>query len=219
MTTNEIRILIDRYYAGDISPEEYHSLTSALKGSGQPTPDLDVERKIFIALDSFEPVIPEDLETRLDRAINSRIRRRKVIIVISTAAAAVISAVMTIGMLHNGMSQVSDTENIARISLSYPSHRHAEPKVTGISSTETETALTEDKAKEDKKTVKRSTIPSKSKKTLPPHDGSYRNLEKDIESVDKALLDVISDICKSRNNVEICMEEMKISQKTDFNLN
>lgn len=75
MKTEGITVLLDRYYSGNISPEEYKDLLSALDGSGALPPELEAEREMFRAIRSCEPEMPDGLEKRLKDAINNRSRR------------------------------------------------------------------------------------------------------------------------------------------------
>lgn len=75
METDEITVLLDRYYSGSISPEEYKVLLKALDESDALPPELEAERKMFRAIRSCGPVMPDGLEKRLKDAINKRGRR------------------------------------------------------------------------------------------------------------------------------------------------
>ncbi len=75
MRKDEITVLLDKYYSGNISPKEYKELISALEGSSALPPELEAEREMFRAILSCEPEMPIGLESRLEKAIDNRSRR------------------------------------------------------------------------------------------------------------------------------------------------
>ena len=75
MSEYDINKLLERYYSGVITPKEYQELLSAMDSSQVLLPDLEVERKIFMAINKCDISVPENLEQRLSNAIDRRSRR------------------------------------------------------------------------------------------------------------------------------------------------
>lgn len=198
MESNRIKILLDKYYSGEISPNEYEILLSALKEYGGMTPELEAERKMFLAIESCEPIIPDGLEKRLEKAIDRRQNNisRIVKIFISGSSAAIVFLCITIGIIHYGNKELSESEFITKVSVANTEKTVESAKMaetTGLNPTE-----------EEEETI--------------VHEISDVDLEKATQIVDAALLNVLSAIHISQNNVAECIESVKITQETNFNI-
>lgn len=216
MTKAEIRIMLDRYYSGDISPEEHETLISELKDI-KATPEFETERKTLLALASCEPVLPEDLEKRLINAIDKRDRRLHYIIktVLSSAAAVIILICITFGMPDNSNSGLSDSECATRTHVS----RHKTTFAKTEEAAETMEPLQATVSKDNTTIVKikkRHIQKVKDKSSIT----DSRNNELDIASqkVDDALLAIIEGIRISQNEIAESMEEIHINQEIDLNM-
>lgn len=98
MDTQRIKQLIERFYAGETSPEEYRELEEIFASDAELPQWLETERKVFNALKMSEPAIPVGLEERLEEAIDRAASRRKGIrpvhwLAVGSAAAAVVLCV------------------------------------------------------------------------------------------------------------------------------
>lgn len=76
MDANRIKKMLDKYYSGDILPEEYQILISALTEADELIPELEAERRILLAIDSCEPLEPNGFEDRLKMAIDCRSKKK-----------------------------------------------------------------------------------------------------------------------------------------------
>ena len=94
MSEYDINKLLERYYSGIITPKEYQELLSAMDSAQVLLPDLEVERKIFMAIHKCDISVPENLEHRLSNAIDRRSRRFH-----NTIKAFVASAAIAIGII------------------------------------------------------------------------------------------------------------------------
>lgn len=160
MEADRLKILLGKYYTGDILPNEYQSLLSALKDSDELAPELDAERRMLLAIESCEAEEPEGLEDRLVMAINNRCkwRRNFLRMVYSGSAAAMVLIIFAIG------SYLKDSNN-----------------------------------------------------TRSPYSITNENLEKSINVVDEALMEVLISVQMARKDVIETIDNMEISQPTDYN--
>ena len=197
MESDRIKILLDKYYSGEISPNEYKILLSALKKYGGMTPELEADCKMFLAIESCEPIMPDGLEKRLEKAIDRKQNNisRIVKIFISGSAAAIVFLCITIGLIHYGNKELSESEFIAKVS---------------VANTE-KTVESEEMAD----TIEHN--PTENEEYIVP-EISDGDLEKATQIVDTALLNVLSAIHISQNNVAECIESVKIKQETNFNI-
>lgn len=201
MESNRINFLLDKYYSGEISPKEYDALLSALNEVGNTMPELEAERKIFHAIESCEPIMPVELEKRLEEAIDRKRKRigKIVKLFISGSAAAIILLCTTIGLLHYGNNQTAEAEFIAKVSVANGMVRTEKP----IASEEIAEISEQDLTEEEEISVA---------------EISDEDLEEATQIVDEILLNALSAICISQNNVVECIENVKITQETDFNI-
>lgn len=63
MDADRIKKMLDKYYSGDILPEEYQILISALTEADELIPELEAERRILLAIDSCDPLSRTGLKT------------------------------------------------------------------------------------------------------------------------------------------------------------
>lgn len=201
MTPYRIKFLIDKYYSGEISPDDYEALLSALKEVGELTPELDAEREILLAIESCEPIIPDDFEKKLTDAIEKKHRRSSNIIkiILSGAAAAVMLIFLTIG--------IPNSSNNAKHSIE-SSIAHREVRNAAIS----ETA----RIKESVETTKTDTSEIEDKSVVT--EISEEDLNNAAQIVDEALLDILSNIHMAQNEAIESIESIQISQTTDFKI-
>lgn len=194
MESNRINFLLDKYYSGEISPEDYKVLLTALKEDVDMMPDLDTDRKVLLAIESSKPIMPDNLEERLEDAIDSRRNRTSRIVkfFISGSTAAIILICFTIGMSRHDNNVLIDSEVIAKAS--------------------TGEAMTEESQETSVTTGQDSAIKEESAVT----ELSDKNLEEAAQRVDETLLDALSAIHINQSNLAECIESVKISQKTDF---
>lgn len=194
MEPNRIKCLLNKYYSGEISPEDYKVLLTALKEDVDMAPELDTDRNVLLAIESSKPIMPDNLEERLEDAIDSRRKRTSGIVkfFISGSVAAIILICFTIGMSRNDNNALIDSEVIAKAS--------------------TEEAMTEESQETSVTADPDSTIKEESTVT----EISDENLEEAAQRVDEALLDALSAIHINQSNLAECIESVKISHKTDF---
>ncbi len=113
---NDIKRLTEKYFTGDISPEETHSLLEAadIADGGAYDARTLADLRMIRALHSPElgqmlAPVPSGLEERLDSHISSLARRRPAMRrwLAACSAAAAVAIVMTIGLRHHGVDQTS----------------------------------------------------------------------------------------------------------------
>ncbi len=116
MEADRLKILLEKYYTGDILPNEYQSLLSALKESDELAPELNAERRMLLAIESCEAAVPEGLEDRLVMAINNRSKRRRNFLrmLYSGSAAAIVMVVMIIGTQEISTSSSNANEDLEK---------------------------------------------------------------------------------------------------------
>lgn len=114
MEVEKIKRLLDLYYSGDITPEEYVTLRAAMiEDDPEQHPEVDQERAIFQAIESLEPVMPDGLESRLIEAIDRRgaMRGHWIKVFVTGVAAAVAVLILSITFVlrfESGRSDMSD---------------------------------------------------------------------------------------------------------------
>lgn len=201
MEADKLKILLDEYYAGDILPNEYQLLLSALKEADELSPELEAERRMLLAIESCEAAEPEDLEYGLVMAINNRSKKRRNFIrmVYSGSAAAIVLVVMTIGMCVHDNKSIYDSEPIATSSVASNTCGANETLDTGNSANATQ-------------------VISETQGVSTSHTATSKDLAKSIQIVDAALLDVLVNIQLALNEATDAMENIEISQTTDYNI-
>lgn len=115
---DKLKELLDSYYSGDISPEDYRILLSAMEGNDQVSAEMKMEQKMFEAIESYSPSVPLELEGGLLNAIGKNCRRKNRILkmVYSGSAAAVILICIAFGVIHHGHKEANDMNAIAQVS-------------------------------------------------------------------------------------------------------
>lgn len=198
MEVDRLKILIEKYYTGDILPNEYQSLLSALKESDELAPELDAERRMLLAIESCEATEPRGLEDRLVMAINNRSKRRRNFLrmVYFGSAAAIAMVIMTIGMHIYDNNSIDDSEPIAKIS------------VASKACVANETLETENSANATQDiSVTRGIATS--------HPASSKDLAKSIQIADETLLDVLANIHLAQTEAIDATDNIEISKTTD----
>ena len=124
---SEIRSLLESYYDGSLSPEEINELQRLLASTPSLPPELEIERRMFQAIDSAVPEPPADLLIRLEQAVDlastteRRPHRHGIILrvgAIALAAAACLSGVIFLADMTEDLSPSTDPVIIARADLS-----------------------------------------------------------------------------------------------------
>lgn len=199
MDADRIKELLDKYYSGDILPEEYQILISALTEADELIPELEAERRILLAIDSCEPLEPNGFEDRLKMAIDCRSKRNRTFfrIVFSGSAAAIVFALIAIGQhIHNNGSTYG-MEPVPKISAV-----HEVPMTN-------ETIYAKDGNPVLAASVTNDNPPSQS--------NANEDLEKSLQIADEALINVLANIHVAQNEVMEAIDKIEISQTTDYN--
>lgn len=201
MVADKLKILIDKYYSGDILPDEYQHLLSVLKDAGELTPELEAERNMFLAIESCEPIVPEGLEDRLIGAINNRGKKIHAFlrIVYSGSVAAVALLLITMGLHIHDNRSIDTPVPIDKLSDVREAAIMAEPS-------ETEAPVN---------TIQINPLAQDN----PPSTHSVKeDLEKSVQIADDALMDVLASIHMAQNEVIDAIDNIEISQTTDYNI-
>ncbi len=200
MEADRLKILFEKYYTGDILPHEYQYLLSALKECDELAPELDAERRMLLAIESCEAAEPEGLEDRLVMAINNRSKRRRNFLrMVYSGSAAIVMVVMTIGMHIHDNNSIDDLEPIANISV-------ATNACVANETLETESSANATQVKSVTRGISIS------------HPDSSKDLAKSFQIADEALLDVLANIYLAQTEAIDAMENIEISQTTDYNI-
>lgn len=200
MEADRLKILFEKYYTGDILPHEYQYLLSALKESDELAPELDAERRMLLAIESCEAAEPAGLEDRLVMAINNRSKRRRNFLrMVYSGSAAIVMVVMTIGMHIHDNNSIDDLEPIANISV-------ATNACVANETLETESSANATQVKSVTRGISIS------------HPDSSKDLAKSFQIADEALLDVLANIYLAQTEAIDAMENIEISQTTDYNI-
>lgn len=201
---DKIKTLLDKYYSGIISPDEYGILISALKEDESLAPELEAEKRMFLSIESCEPIVPYGFEKRLGAAIDARrlkvSRMRKMLIAGSVAATVLIC--MTLGWRF-GDRRISYSETVAEAVICKDAEK----------TSRTIDELTHQKAASESGT----TSIWEDEKHPVNSEMSDEEIEKAVVIIDDALLDVLSEIRMSQNNVADCLESVETTQTTDLN--
>ncbi len=201
MEADRLKILFEKYYTGDILPHEYQYLLSALKECDELAPELDAERRMLLAIESCEAAEPEGLEDRLVMAINNRSKRRRNFLrmVYSGSAAAILMVVMIIGMHIHDNNSIDDLESIANISVAT-------------------NACVANETLETESSANATLVKSVTLGISISHPDSSKDLAKSFQIADEALLDVLANIYLAQTEAIDAMENIEISQTTDYNI-
>lgn len=216
MDITRIKHLLERYYSGDISPDDYQELLSFLKENNELPPELETECRMLLAVDALEPVMPEGLKERLEAAVDRKQNRARRFfkVLISGAAAAILLLCITIAMHYENIMHFrpeSDSKSILADRKNEISNRPTVlPKIQD-NTTESASQLVSE-ARLDHQDEK---FASKAKNSE-QYNIDDSELERAAQIADDALLDIISSIRLSRKNVSDRLEEIEIKQNTDF---
>lgn len=201
MEAHKLKILLDKYYSGDILPDEYLHLLSVLKDAGELTPELEAERNMFLAIESCEPIEPEGFEDRLIGAINNRSKKRHAFLrmVYSVSAAAVALVLITIGLHIHDNRSIDTPVPIDKLS-------NVREAVMMAKTSETEDPVN---------TIQINSLAHDN----PPSTHSVKeDLEKSVQIADDALMNVLASIHMAQNEVIDAIDNIEISQTTDYNI-
>lgn len=204
METDKLKILLGKYYSGDIMPDEYQSLLSILKETEELSPELEAERRILLEIDSCETIEPEGFEERLILAIdNKRKRKRNFLkIIYSVSVAAIVMMIITIGLHFQEKSTIYQPQPIAKIAFTH------------------ETIMTERKQEslQAEAPVRSMQTASVTPKKSPLYSVSTEELEKSVQIVEEALIEVLASIQMSKNEAIEVINNIEINQITDYNI-
>lgn len=202
MEATKLKLLIDKYYSGDILPDEYQTLLSSLKKNAELTPELNAERHILLAIESCQPSEPEDLENRLNAAIDHRNRRRYRMLKVaySISAAAIVLIFIMAGMFFHENRSIYESEQLTKVSI---------PNQTcGIQETI--------EPKEPIGVNQNSSVMLRNPASY--SSISDEELENSAQIVDEALTDILVSIHSVQNDIIEIMDNIEISQTSDYNI-
>ncbi|WP_303032276.1 hypothetical protein [uncultured Duncaniella sp.] len=204
MTTDEIKILFESYYSGDISPDDYETLLSVMKEAKDLPPELEKECRILLKVDSYAPTMPEGFERKLSEAIDNRYRKSNNTLrtILSAAAAVAVLIGVAIGMFNWGNNGLSAPEHIsgsgiAQEAVQQPALRPMET----VQGNELTSESVETKSAE--KTV------SSEINGEPAAEINDEELVKAERIVDESLLNVLSMIQVARNEVVESLDDIQ----------
>lgn len=214
MKPERIRLLLESYYSGDISPKDYETLLSAIKEAKNLPPELEAERRMLLAVESYEPTIPDGFENMLSEAIDTRYRKSNNIIrmLLSGAAAAVVLICMTIGMFNSENKDLPDSEYIAESPTIGRKDELGDKPSKGGTPADFKTTSNTEKTRLEAKT----TSPGiKEEVVITINDDELDNAE---QIVDEALLNVLSTIHMAQNEVIESLDNIQIFPTTNPNI-
>lgn len=202
MEVTKLKILLDKYYSGDILPDEYQTLLSSINENIELSPELDAERKMFLAIESCQPSEPEGFENRLIAAIDHKFRSRHRIVKLaySSSAAAIVSIFIMVGIYFHEDRSIDESKQIAKVSIS------------------SQTVDLQETIETEEPLGVRPTSP-----VMPQNTSSYSlisdyELEQSAQIVDEALMDILASIHSAQNEVVEIIDNIEISQTLDYNI-
>ena len=202
MEESKIKILLDKYYSGDILPDEYKTLRSSLNENVKLSPELDAERKMFLSIESCQPSEPKDLEGTLIAAINHKARKKLIIAMLtySGCAAAIVLIFVMVGMYLCENRDITGSKQIANVSVSHQS-------VDVQEAVETEVPVNV-----------RQISPVMRQHTSSHSWTSDYELEQSAQIVDDALTDILTSILSAQNDAIEIIDDIEITQTSDLNI-
>lgn len=214
MKPERIKLLLESYYSGDISPTDYETLISAIKEENNLPPELEAERRMLLAVESYEPTIPDGFEDMLSEAIDKRLRKSNNIIrmLLSGAAAAVVLICVTIGMLNSDNKDLPDSEYISESSTIVRKDDLGDKLLEGATPADFKTTSNTERIMIEAKTT--SSI-IKEEVVITINDDE---LDKAEQIVDEALFDVLSTIYMAQNEVIETLDNIQILPTTNPNI-
>lgn len=214
MTPDKIKLLLESYYSGDISPDDYEILLSTMREAKNLPPELENERRMLLTVDSYEPVMPDGLEKLLDEAIDKRYGKlhSTLILLFSGAAASVLIICITIGMLKLiSNKELPEAEYIAESAVGNKEPLSDTSPATGtVAEFEIISEAVETKSAEK-------AVSSKIKKEYAVQEMSDEEIDKAAKIVDESLLDLLSTIHETQNEVAKSLENIQTNHTTDIN--
>lgn len=214
MKPEKIRLLLKSYYTGDISPKDYEILLSAIKEAKNLPPELEAERRMLLAVESYEPTIPDGFEDMLSEAIDKRHRKSNNIMrmLLSGAAAAVVLICVTIGMLNSDNKDLPDSEYIAESSTIGRKDNLGDKPLKGGTPADFKTTSNTERTMIEAKTAS-SIIKEEVVITIDDDE-----LDKAEQIVDEALLNVLSTIYMAQNEVIESLDNIQILPTNNPNI-
>lgn len=213
MTLDKIKLLLESYYSGDISPDDYETLLSMMRQKKDLPPELENERRILLTVDSSGPIIPDGLEKMLDEAIDKRYGKphNTLIMLCSRSAAAVLVICITIVILKFiDNNDLSDSKYIAERVIEHKESLWDTLPTVGTSS-EFEIISESVESKSAEKAV-----PSNRKEEYAISEINDEDLDKAAKIVDESLLDLLSTIHEAQNEVAESLENIKTTHRTNI---
>ncbi len=202
------------YYSGEISSDDYKALLSLLKEARDLSPELETECRIFLAIESCEPVLPNGFEKNLTDAIDKRFRRAKFFkkIIWEGIAAVILLICVFIGTFNHVNKELSATkEYVAKNSI-------ATEKIEGIAmsgATSSEEVSISVNSLENTPTEKTSLHTIEESVITEINDEEFDNA---VQTIDEALLNILSNIHMAQSEVEESLESIEINKTTDINI-
>ena len=235
MDATKIRHLFDLYYSGDITPEEYESLLSFLKEARDLTPELEAERRMLMAIDACEAVMPDNFEVRLHTVIDrkaKRLRMFKRVAIYSSAAAVLLICLATgIHFSHQVTLQPeSVAESVDNSQLIYIAQNTARKKSTDshiidglpqtLATAQPNMASQADEASQARvvsqnkvTTVRKKRVPVKVKQAV-SETLTDEDMEEAAKIIDAALINALSGLRGKQDKVVESIDNIKINQIT-----
>lgn len=204
MEADKLKILLGKYYSGDIMPDEYQSLLATLKEADKLTPELEDERRMLLAIESCGPSEPKGLESRLIMAIDNRSKSRKIFfrMVCSGSVAAIVLMIVAIGVHFHHNNTINLSQTIANVSVEH------------------ETVVTQESQETREMEAPDNTMQAVSvaHNNLIPHSISEEELEKSVQVADEALMEILANVQMAKNEVIETIDNIEISQTMDYNI-
>lgn len=235
MDTLKINRLLDKYYSGEILPEEYESLLSFLKEARDLTPELEAERRMLIAIDASEPAMPDNFEVRLHTVIDRKANRSRMLkkIALYSSAAAVLLICLAVGIRFSHqvtLQPESIAEAVDTPQLIYIIQNTEPEKVKALSfmdgvpqtlaTTQTNLArktidTSETKVDSQKEgSLERKRRVSNRVKQSVSEELTNEEVEETAKMIDAALIDALSGLGGKQNTVMESIDNIKINKIT-----
>ena len=201
MEADRLKILLEKYYTGEILPNEYQSLLSALKEADELSPELKAERRMLLAFESCEPIEPDGLEDRLVMTINNQNKRRRKFLrmAYSGSAAAIVLVLITI------VAHIHDNKSV-----------EASEQFAEITGARKEYVKNETFGSQGASNAKQ--LISATRKISTPRSRANDDFEKSLKLADEALMEVLINVQMAKNEAIETIDNIEISQTTDYNI-
>lgn len=214
MEQNKIEYLLEKYYSGEISPDDYEKLLSILKEPRNLAPELEAERRILLAIESCEAIMPDGFENELAEAIDKRYKQvynlRRIIW--EGAAAAVVLICVLIGTIISGNKELCDTTEL--VSATSITQEEADGIAMSRADESGEAVMSVKYAEDASNVMASSHIIEESVIT----EISDEELDNAVKTIDAALLNVLSEIQMTQNEIVESFESIEINQTAVINI-